>query len=116
MRVSDPIVPFRESVVAPPKVDQVNEEISQANKSLFAHHTQRLPAFMLKEIQSFSELIIKRDEISNDDKQVSIIVLMIAFWVFYKVRSVFLHSLLSCDWYRLVYIILYLNWYYWLLK
>ena len=72
VRVSDPIVPFRESVVTPPKVDQVNEEISQVNKSLFAHHTQRLPAFMLKEIQSFSELITKRDETLTDDHQVRI--------------------------------------------
>jgi len=48
-------------VVNPPKIDKVNEEISEINKSM-AHHTQRLPAFMLKEIQSFSDLIHKHGE------------------------------------------------------
>jgi len=61
IRVSDPIVPFRETVVPPPKVDMVNEEISGINRNM-AHHTQRLPAFMLKEIQSFSDIINKREE------------------------------------------------------
>merc|ERR1712013_356571 len=49
--VSDPIVPFRETIVTPPKTDMLNEEISDLNKST-AHHSQRLPTFMLREIQS----------------------------------------------------------------
>lgn len=32
LRVSEPIVPFRETVVVPPKVDMVNEEISSVNE------------------------------------------------------------------------------------
>ena len=61
IKVSDPIVPFRETVVSPPKIDMVNEEIGNINKNI-AHHTQRLPSFMLKEIQNFSETIKKRNE------------------------------------------------------
>lgn len=66
--MSDPIVPFRESVVTPPKVDMVNEQITQTNRSMLTHHTQRLPAFMLKEIQSFSDTIYKKDD--EPDEQV----------------------------------------------
>merc|ERR1719466_29077 len=47
INVSDPIVPFRETIVLPPKTDMLNEEISDLNKST-AHHSQRLPAFMLR--------------------------------------------------------------------
>ena len=61
IKVSDPIVPFRETVVPPPKIDMVKEEIGNINKNI-AHHTQRLPSFMLKEIQNFSETIKKRNE------------------------------------------------------
>ncbi|XP_057305551.1 elongation factor-like GTPase 1 isoform X1 [Hydractinia symbiolongicarpus] len=69
IRVSDPIVPFRETIVAPPKVDMVNEEITEENK-VTAHYTQRLPAFMLKEINVFSDTIHKGGElatVSQDD-------------------------------------------------
>lgn len=65
IRVSDPIVPFRETVVPPPKVDMVNEEISGINRNM-AHHTRRLPAFMLKEIQNFSDIISKREESAEE--------------------------------------------------
>lgn len=67
IRVSEPIVPFRETVVLPPKVDMVNEEISEINKTL-AHYTQRLPAFMMKEIQTFSDIITKRDETDENNE------------------------------------------------
>lgn len=68
IRVSEPIVPFRETVVAPPKLDMVNEEISGINKTL-AHHTQRLPAFMLKEIQSYGDTISKREEGADENNE-----------------------------------------------
>jgi len=64
IKVSDPIVPFRETIVLPPKFDMLNEEIGNINKSN-THHTQRLPNFMLKEIQSFSDTIKKR--VTNED-------------------------------------------------
>lgn len=64
INVSEPIVPFRETIVNPPKVDMLNEEISDINKST-AHHSQRLPTFMLKEIQN-STNVQSIDEIDED--------------------------------------------------
>ena len=55
IKASEPIIPFRETIVLPPRVDMVNEEISELNKST-AHHSQRLPTFMLKEIQSYTDV------------------------------------------------------------
>ncbi|XP_047140599.1 elongation factor-like GTPase 1 isoform X1 [Hydra vulgaris] len=61
IKSSEPIVPFRETIVIPPKVDMVNEQISGTNKNA-KHHTQRLPSYMLKEIQSFSDTIRKQEK------------------------------------------------------
>jgi len=57
--VSPPITPFRETVVEKPKVDMVNEEITNQSASL---HIQRLPAFMLREIQAWNDTITKAED------------------------------------------------------
>ena len=66
--VSSPITPFRETVVERPKIDMVNEEITNQNTT---HHIQRLPAFMLREIQAWNETIKKADEDSRDLSELS---------------------------------------------
>lgn len=45
----------------------VNEEMSDVNRSS-AHHSQRLPAFMLKEIQSYSNVVVKVDDDTTDEQ------------------------------------------------
>ena len=57
--VSPPITPFRETVVEKPKVDMVNEEITNQSASV---HIQRLPAFMLREIQAWNDTIKKAED------------------------------------------------------
>ena len=64
--VSPPITPFRETVVERPKVDMVNEEITDQNTS---HHIQRLPAFMLREIQAWNDTIKKADDGAQDSTE-----------------------------------------------
>ena len=61
--VSPPITPFRETVVEKPKIDMVNEEIINQNPSL---HIQRLPAFMLREIQAWNDTITKADDAAQE--------------------------------------------------
>ena len=62
--MSPPITPFRETVVERPKIDMANEDIVDANSS---QHIQRLPAFMLREIQDWSETIKKTNETSEQE-------------------------------------------------
>ena len=61
--VSPPITPFRETVVEKPKIDMVNEEIVNQNASV---HIQRLPTFMLREIQAWNDTIKKADEAARE--------------------------------------------------
>ena len=61
--VSSPITPFRETVVERPKIDMVNEEITDQNAS---NHIERLPAFMLREIQAWNDTIKKADDAAQE--------------------------------------------------
>ena len=61
--VSPPITPFRETVVEKPKIDMVNEEIINQSPSV---HIQRLPAFMLREIQAWNDTIKKADDAAQE--------------------------------------------------
>jgi len=70
LKSSEPIIPFRETVSLPPKIDMVNEVVTDINRAT-AHHTQRLPAFMLQEIQAFQDTILKRDEDISEDSELS---------------------------------------------
>ena len=51
-------------MVERPKVDMVNEEIVNKNSSV---HIQRLPTFMLREIQTWNETIKKADGMVDDN-------------------------------------------------
>ena len=42
LKVSAPIIPFRETVIVPPKIDMVNEAISAENESLVAKETSHV--------------------------------------------------------------------------
>eukprot|EP00794_Sanderia_malayensis_P009497 gene9497-10491_t len=64
--VSPPITPFRETVVQRPKVDMVNEDVTDADST---QHIQRLPAFMLREIHDWKETI--SNEFDDETKKIN---------------------------------------------
>ena len=66
VKASSPIVPFRETVVLPPKVDMVNEEITELTTK---DHIQRLPTFMLREIHDWGDVIQRTNEKNQDESE-----------------------------------------------
>ncbi len=76
LQVSAPIIPFRETIVPPPKMDMVNEEISSENEVMLFHKT---PSDVPTPLRQVYYNIAGMDLMGN--KCLSFIVLVMMAWV-----------------------------------